>query len=461
LARNRTIRFVSFFKSFVISLFTSTLIFGIYFPYNDDCISKGTEQTCLASPSKLLRGQSECLWEADYDRGYISCSLRPPPSDIRFTLMIAVITSVISLPLDLLLTLLLLLVCNRSPNWAALGFLDSATESKESRQERAIADRMSDQSSIAYVLTTLRLHKRKLDEGPQPSTLQKGAVERIMKRLGLHYRDDPNAIYLNLYSRLFYSNISEAVEFHVKAARIQGSRLITEISHVANTVNDSSHLIETMLMHSFTYEYLGFFSTKLLQPHLDQYTRKIPMLIHPFIWIPAWIFVISVCCFFIVWVLLWGINNTGLTLQHWVVNFVLETIWGCFVSSTLRVFMLNVFLISIIRPMVVNTVDSVCQVAMDIDSNNLHEGTFLSQTISAVSYAARILRKNNSNLRIASIINKLNDEDVESIKLRLKNNTNSLVDATKSENHVDAKGGRPTLRKQDSLISSGPNSDLV
>ena len=57
--------------------------------------------SCVFSPSKIRSGSSECKWT---DKG---CSLRPPPNDPVFTILVALLTTILSIPILFLLKYLI------------------------------------------------------------------------------------------------------------------------------------------------------------------------------------------------------------------------------------------------------------------------------------------------------------------------------------------------------------------
>ena len=58
---------------------------------------------CELSPSRIQSGSSECHWSKD-DR---LCSLRPPPNDPVFIILVALLTTILSIPILLLFNFLL------------------------------------------------------------------------------------------------------------------------------------------------------------------------------------------------------------------------------------------------------------------------------------------------------------------------------------------------------------------
>jgi hypothetical protein len=58
-----------------------------------------SQASCTSAPSKLQSGASLCDWSGTN----LSCSLAPPPSDPIFTILVALLTIVMSIPIIMLL----------------------------------------------------------------------------------------------------------------------------------------------------------------------------------------------------------------------------------------------------------------------------------------------------------------------------------------------------------------------
>ena len=94
LAATRTDRFLELATDILITLFVSTLFFSVFYPSDQTCPSNVTKSTCLAAPSKVQAGSSLCQW----DKSSRLCSLNPPPTDTTFTIIVALLCSIICLP---------------------------------------------------------------------------------------------------------------------------------------------------------------------------------------------------------------------------------------------------------------------------------------------------------------------------------------------------------------------------
>ena len=96
LASSRTERFLELATDMLIALFISTLFFGVFYPSDQTCSSHTTKQSCLREGSKIQAGVGLCVW--DRTAAGQQCSLRPPPTDTTFALVVALICSILGLP---------------------------------------------------------------------------------------------------------------------------------------------------------------------------------------------------------------------------------------------------------------------------------------------------------------------------------------------------------------------------
>ena len=95
LRKSRTIRWLGCCKECLVAIFIDTLIFGVFFPSNGSCGSYTTYKTCVATPSKVVAGGSECIWT----KATKSCSTAPPPGGIIFLMIICMLIIILATPL--------------------------------------------------------------------------------------------------------------------------------------------------------------------------------------------------------------------------------------------------------------------------------------------------------------------------------------------------------------------------
>lgn len=125
LHESRCLRFLRTIQSILVMFFADTLFFGIFFPDQGTCEALQTETDCL-SPMNKVTGQRLCVWDSTnyrYGRAQsvdIHCSLRSPPNDIVFTVLLSTMTLLVVLPIMLVLETIRIKICRRQPDLAVL-----------------------------------------------------------------------------------------------------------------------------------------------------------------------------------------------------------------------------------------------------------------------------------------------------------------------------------------------------
>ena len=117
LTDTRMVRWISFSVSVYLSLFLDTLFFTIFYVDDGTCETFITETECTAEMNKIY-AMSKCLWDADK-----GCSLRPPPANRVFSVVVSCVTMLIAVPLSMLFDYLLNEVCSKRPEFWDGGLL--------------------------------------------------------------------------------------------------------------------------------------------------------------------------------------------------------------------------------------------------------------------------------------------------------------------------------------------------
>lgn len=119
-------RFLNLVRSILIGLFCDTLFFGIFFPDDGTCPLFLDKTSCLMLFNKATN-QPTCLWTANTDPTSSTpgvCSLRPPPGSLMFSLMIALLTVIIGIPIDVSIAYVQDEVCRYRPRFDTWSFDD-------------------------------------------------------------------------------------------------------------------------------------------------------------------------------------------------------------------------------------------------------------------------------------------------------------------------------------------------
>ena len=69
------------------------------------------QPSCIRSSSKVQSGVSQCVW----NQSLLSCSLRPPPTDPIFTILVSLLTTIITVPILILVHYVLIGYASHEP----------------------------------------------------------------------------------------------------------------------------------------------------------------------------------------------------------------------------------------------------------------------------------------------------------------------------------------------------------
>ena len=117
------------------------------------------QTNCLLKPSKLQSGTTQCIW----DKVESSCSIRPPPADPAFTILISLLTMIMTVPIVMILHYILEEYAGRWPG--SRGFEDDVGDDAKS------LDKMKADESVAIAL---RNASRQSDYG---EVIKRGAMK--------------------------------------------------------------------------------------------------------------------------------------------------------------------------------------------------------------------------------------------------------------------------------------------
>jgi hypothetical protein len=102
LRRRRALRWLHIFYVVMLALFIDTLFFQIFYPDNGFCENYNDTVSC-ESLTNSVTGSSVCTWkpESNLVNGG-KCTLAPPPTSFIFSVILALVTVIIILPIKLL-----------------------------------------------------------------------------------------------------------------------------------------------------------------------------------------------------------------------------------------------------------------------------------------------------------------------------------------------------------------------
>jgi hypothetical protein len=108
LSNSRAIRWFGVTAQILLSLFVDALLFGILYPDQGVCEGYTTESDCTTPINEYTLAQL-CAWRS-------SCSPEGPPSTIYFTMIIALITVVMTIPVSMGVDYIISEFCNTRPD---------------------------------------------------------------------------------------------------------------------------------------------------------------------------------------------------------------------------------------------------------------------------------------------------------------------------------------------------------
>jgi hypothetical protein len=104
-------RWMMFCKTLMLTLLIDTLFFQIFYSNDGTCELYVTAETCVAE-SNPVTGNTKCAWANS------QCSMQGPPESFLFLIMLALLTMIITIPLDALTNIPMDLFCLQRPDWS-------------------------------------------------------------------------------------------------------------------------------------------------------------------------------------------------------------------------------------------------------------------------------------------------------------------------------------------------------
>ena len=346
LVNTRVVRFVTSFHFILTSVFVSTVLYGVYYPVTNSCASfNGRGVECLQVPSTILSGESQC----NYDISNGVCSLRPPPQDAAFLVIVAFATVVIMIPFNLVFFLTLKMVCSKRPRLEAFGIntfeLLGSEDPEAKKQARDAADDIQRVDVISKSIYGSLYH---YGERLRMGTCYQDEINEmdfILQKLGLKI-SDTGRLRLSWLSRRRFTDVHACIRYHVKSSVASCRSILLNMQRYEGVPEKQAYLIQRFLIERFS-----FFYRVSLYRNFNHSAYEFPRTIHPIAWIVGWLIVIGSVLFFVIWVLLWGSANAhGAVVRNWAINFSLANLQEVFIFSVARIFFLNIFAIDTIRP---------------------------------------------------------------------------------------------------------------
>lgn len=448
----RLIRFLNAMAAIMIGLFIDTLFFGIFFPDDGTCESFTTETSCLETISEVTNAPL-CQFEDG------ECSLSQPPETLFFVVVLAILCVIVGVPVDFFITYLLQEYCSKRPDLESIG-MDSeywlgrtsysiATKDdtnipmsklevvfNKSVQKNApenVEDRMLDQlNSITrrqydqymspseetdHLLKEIRdILQNEFNEPILPWKISvddnikmQARLRAIMKFVGLLPNGSSGGLTFKQW--LWYGGVRARLRKKLIAIRKDERQFREFIDRIpAVEVEDR----DVAIMQRFILEQFSPFKRWILRQHMFVFNSQTPDVIDPFIYIFAWILVIFIFCFFIYWILAWGIQNGPTTFRAWGYNFMFGVFQDILMVQVFKVYIVYVIGIASLRPQLkaVYRVLSTKAIHFAIEGPTENMNDF--KLVQHFSPACRVARSSTAkHLASAGILRQLDDEDWE------------------------------------------------
>jgi hypothetical protein len=465
-SESRVIRYCFLCQAVMISLFVNTLFFGTFAPDDTTCPSLVLKEMCIAVPSQI-NPKGLCLWTPDADPEEQpsvyggTCTLRPLPESITFTIMVAILCSIFSAPFDIFMTFILERFCRRRPRfedwgWSSdrivgastdaykpknaerVGHLaklmeeveadrnDEMGEEKERRQDDFMArqiylDFVGPQEEATALLQQVRTYLTEdLEGGDMPwgdgntsGGASKGSektqkIEAMRKRIGIHLDLTPEPLTLRQW--LMYGSPRKRIDAKITKARAMASKIEEQLEEFDELETD---LKDISLVQNFILEQLTPIRRYALKFEFFVFDGYAPDDCSPLGWCISWFFYIGLLAFFWYWLFAWGVKQGGAVLYAWGMNFLIGFVLDVFGTAIIRIIIMDLIGIDAVRPqlrvirrVLANVGIAYCQEAADRTKEPRVVQHFSPTCRAARTYVAK-------ELASARILRHIDDLDVE------------------------------------------------
>ena len=347
---------------------------------------------CVAVPSRIEAGAPQCLW----DKEDLSCSLAPPPSDMVFTVVVSLLTTIVMIPLVVILSIVLEIYASKWPGKTGDGnvitedlITDAADEdnleknnsktfqsdtvekqcfgevikngiAKDKRTQSDLARKiaqfvyngeftctgemtakpdgnsfvanhrhlLSDFSTTDEEVSMIlnRVHAflfvgdvencwlpwEALKETDHRSAERGAKIKAIEERLGVF--PDGNFLPLTLRQRLFFGTPIKRLQYKIAKVR-RGCKEIVEAIETFKPWEEDAK--DTRLIKYFILECLSPFKRHTLQMNSAGFEEVSAWKPSWFMYIASWVFMTACLCFFLYWILAWGVYEGNEVLRVW------------------------------------------------------------------------------------------------------------------------------------------------
>jgi hypothetical protein len=450
----RSLRWFRLVIGILTAIFVDTLFFGIFYPDDGFCEENTSYESCLESYNRAV-SRPTCQWE--FESTLINggkCSLDNPPTSFLFTIILALITVLVALPLLLLGEYIIENIVSKRPDFEQIGlytneWLGSTTllelaekihlfsrlkevkrldkvsslppnqlllrqKAKQAYTELKLVD-----EEVEDILTSAKVFLRscclpaKESDKSIVSTQKQMTVRAIARDLGIDI--DGSAITLTVRQKLLYGDNWHRILSRVSKARRKCDMLMSNIRNF--TAKETTFKNEYLIQH-FVLEQLPFLKRYCVKKYFFAFDVTSPDSIDLFVWIGGWLFLLSEIGFFLYYLFNWIAINGGNTVRYWLLNFFIALIQDIFFVQFARIYLTYVLGILASRSQLRNIYRTLQNVSMRMNDeeidvrtcSNFHVVHYLSGTCRAA------WKFDLENLHAAQILRTVNDGDVHNCR---------------------------------------------
>eukprot|EP00595_Chromulina_sp_UTEXLB2642_P003803 CAMPEP_0196768562 /NCGR_PEP_ID=MMETSP1095-20130614/42917_1 /TAXON_ID=96789 ORGANISM="Chromulina nebulosa, Strain UTEXLB2642" /NCGR_SAMPLE_ID=MMETSP1095 /ASSEMBLY_ACC=CAM_ASM_000446 /LENGTH=334 /DNA_ID=CAMNT_0042138367 /DNA_START=1124 /DNA_END=2125 /DNA_ORIENTATION=- len=120
LSNTRTLRWLALMRVILVGLFVDTTLFLVFFPTDSFCTPFTTRETCIIEQNSAT-GRPTCVWtstgtDLSGAEGTGTCGTRQPPSSVTFTIVLALLTLIVGVPIELMINFVMMAICTKRPD---------------------------------------------------------------------------------------------------------------------------------------------------------------------------------------------------------------------------------------------------------------------------------------------------------------------------------------------------------
>jgi hypothetical protein len=434
---SRTIRFMSLMLDLLGVIFVDTMFFKIFFSDDESSCSSlnYTNSTICTAQISGWSGSSVCEWDTSAGE----CTLIPPPSDITFVMLLAMITLLFSLPLKMISRYLLEEYCAKRPILEVLGLnsrsvVGSTTDPVLQPRESALAAAFSGKfvnnhdRNIEYSYTDLMSVKEEVDKIiSNARRIIEDKYRTAVLPWDSRFAQDNNIIRNNIISEILGFNMDGSLaplswyawfrfgtrrrllEFKIVTARQNEKRIVEQIDGLSENERD---VRDRLLLQHFILEQMPSYKRFALKKELFLFHSCSPESIDGRVWLCAWFAVLCMYCFYMYWMLAWAISNGGTTFEAWSIGAGTALTQDVLLNEPVMLFFYHVIASNMMTPQLIQIHNVLNSVALEISKDERTSDGEIN-FIQYLSGACRAARAHQAvTLPSAALLRHLSDFDL-------------------------------------------------